>query len=175
MASTSDSPSIPNSSKNQKSAQNTAKQSSYISAPPPFSPIKRDKKPVDPEETSSAVGNATEESFVVGQNNPSTSTGDSRTTEESVPCPVCQVRVPKRSINVHLDECLQEQAGGPRKKPPQTTATTPNVLSSGIPKKASLKPMRKVVYHLIKDSELKKMLKAEGLSVKGNRRTLEWR
>ena len=90
---------------------------------------------------------------------------------------IFQVRVPKRSINVHLDECLQEQAGGPRKKPPQTTTTTPNPLSSGIPKKAppSLKPMRKVVYHLIKDSELKKMLKAEGLSVKGNRKTLEWR
>ena len=35
--------------------------------------------------------------------------------------------------------------------------------------------MRKVVYHLIKDSELKKMLKAEGLSVKGNRKSLEWR
>ena len=91
VASTSDFPSTPNSSKNQKSAQNTAKQSSYISAPPPFSPIKRDKKPVDPEEIPSSVGNATEESFVVGQDNPSTSTKDSGTTEESVPCPVCQV------------------------------------------------------------------------------------
>ena len=91
VASTSDSPSTPNSSKNQKLTQNRAKQSSYISAPPTFSPVKRDKKPVDLEETSSAVGNATEESFAVCQDNPSTSTGDFRTTEESVPCPVCQV------------------------------------------------------------------------------------
>ena len=91
VASTSDFPSTPNSSKNQKSAQNRAKQSSYTSEPPPFSPVKRDKKPVDPEEMPSSAGNATEESFVVGQDNPSTSTKDSRTTEESVPCPVCQV------------------------------------------------------------------------------------
>ena len=89
--STSDSPSTPNSSKNQKSAQNRVKPSSYISEPPLFSPVKTDMKTLDPEETSSAAGNSTEESFVVGQDNPSTSTKDSGTTEESVPCPVCQV------------------------------------------------------------------------------------
>ena len=43
--------------------------------------------------------------------------------ESSVPCPVCQVCVPQRSINVHLDECLQEQAGGPRKKQPDQCNT----------------------------------------------------
>ena len=64
VASTSDFPSTPNSSKNQKSVQNTPNPSNYISAPPLFSPVKRDEKPVDPAETSSAVGIGTEESFV---------------------------------------------------------------------------------------------------------------
>ena len=66
---------------------------------------------------------------IVSQNRESTEAATARVTDatsedssaestSSVPCPVCQVRVPQRSINVHLDECLQEQAGGPRKKLP---------------------------------------------------------
>ena len=66
---------------------------------------------------------------IVSQNRETTEAATARVTDakceessaestSSVPCPVCQVRVPQRSINVHLDECLQEQAGGPRKKLP---------------------------------------------------------
>ena len=79
---------------------------------------------------------------------------------EIVHCPVCQVGVPERNVNQHLDQCLQEQSGA-RVKPRTNT-----------PK---LKPMKKVVYHLLKDAQLKKLIKDEGLSAKGDRKTLEWR
>ena len=56
-----------------------------------------------------------------------------------------------------------------------TTPSTHASPSTATKERPPFKAMRKVVYHLIKDAELKKMLKAEGLSVKGNRKILEWR
>ncbi len=35
-----------------------------------------------------------------------------------------------------------------------------------------MKPMQKIVYHLVKDADLRKKLREEGLDTKGDRKTL---
>ncbi len=41
-----------------------------------------------------------------------------------------------------------------------------------MPPKNTMKPVTKVVYNLLKDSQLKDLLKKEGLETKGDRKTL---
>jgi len=68
-------------------------------------------------------------------------------------CMVCGVPVQTRNYQLHLNNCLDT------KQPPQ-------------PVTVKRKPLPKLVYNLLKDSELKKKCKAVGLNMKGDRKTL---
>ncbi|XP_020290388.1 E3 ubiquitin-protein ligase RAD18-like isoform X2 [Pseudomyrmex gracilis] len=78
---------------------------------------------------------------------------------EKVICPVCKVNVCETNINKHLDDCLKREnaKAQPKKNEPK------------------LKPLPKLVFCLMKDSEIKKKLKQFGLSTQGDRRMLEKR
>ena len=94
------------------------------------------------------------------------------TSSNSVSCPVCQISILQRNINVHLDGCLRRSKG--------TTSNADNVTTERNKEKipfsiqSSSKPSRinKVVYYLMKDGDLKKLLRKEGLDVQGERKTL---
>ncbi|NXG45796.1 RAD18 ligase, partial [Psilopogon haemacephalus] len=73
-----------------------------------------------------------------------------------VECPVCEVAVPEQYINQHLDSCLTRD----EKKD--------SLRSSGHKRK----PLAKVVYNLLSERDLKKKLKAQGLSARGSRQQL---
>jgi hypothetical protein len=75
--------------------------------------------------------------------------------EDRVGCPVCHVQVLQKNVNQHLDRCLAEQKGELRSK------------EAG-PVSNMMRPMKQPVYHLLKDSELKKKLRENGLEVKGD-------
>jgi len=72
------------------------------------------------------------------------------------PCPVCNVPIPDRAIDQHVEKCLST-----RKAPPPITKPV---------KKRSTLP--KLVYNLLKDGELKKKCKEFGLNQKGDRKSL---
>jgi DNA repair protein Rad18 len=118
-----------------------------------------------------------------------------------VSCPVCGINIPEGIINRHLDECLSGQQT--RKEPvktskepvktrteslksnkepvvnvfTQSTSGTQSIQTSNVPpvKKNSMKPVTKVVYNLLKDAQLRALLKKEGLDTKGDRKTMESR
>nr|CAD7461786.1 unnamed protein product [Timema tahoe] len=69
-------------------------------------------------------------------------------------CPVCSVDIPEHNINTHLDSCLKE--------PDRNTEKT-----------EKRQPLPKLVYHFMKESDLKKQLKQLGLSTQGDRKILE--
>nr|CAD7428202.1 unnamed protein product [Timema monikensis] len=69
-------------------------------------------------------------------------------------CPICSVDIPEHHINRHLDSCLKE--------PDRNTEKT-----------EKRQPLPKLVYHLMKESDLKKQLKQLGLSTQGDRKILE--
>nr|CAD7409826.1 unnamed protein product [Timema poppensis] len=69
-------------------------------------------------------------------------------------CPVCSVDIPQHHINTHLDSCLKE--------PDRNSEKT-----------EKRQPLPKLVYHLMKESDLKKQLKQLGLSTQGDRKILE--
>ncbi|NXX46778.1 RAD18 ligase, partial [Tricholaema leucomelas] len=75
---------------------------------------------------------------------------------KKVECPVCEVAVPEQYINQHLDRCLTRD----EKKD--------SLRSSGHKRK----PLAKVVYNLLSERDLKKKLKAQGLSARGSRQQL---
>ncbi|NXP70053.1 RAD18 ligase, partial [Ramphastos sulfuratus] len=75
---------------------------------------------------------------------------------KKVECPVCEVAVPEQYINQHLDSCLTRD----EKKD--------SLRSSGHRRK----PLAKVVYNLLSERDLKKKLKAQGLSARGSRQQL---
>ena len=69
-------------------------------------------------------------------------------TIKEVPCPVCNTLMREAIINMHLDSCLKSD------------------------KPAKRKPMPKLIYHLMKDQELRKRLRELGLSSTGDKNTL---
>lgn len=72
-------------------------------------------------------------------------------------CPVCNVDIPLKNVNMHLDSCL--------------AASDPD--SSRIkPKPERREPIPKRVYTMMKDKELKKYLKDYGLSSNGDRKAM---
>ncbi|XP_064012206.1 E3 ubiquitin-protein ligase RAD18 isoform X2 [Pogoniulus pusillus] len=75
---------------------------------------------------------------------------------KKVECPVCEVAVPEQYINQHLDSCLTRD----EKKD--------SLRSSGHKRK----PLAKVVYNLLSERDLKRKLKAQGLSARGSRQQL---
>jgi len=77
-------------------------------------------------------------------------------------CPVCSVEVPQRNINAHLDKCLKDQELQQRN----------GVASSSDQSRPGRKPVQKIVYHLLKDAELKKRMRELGLDDKGSRKIL---
>ncbi|XP_011309144.1 E3 ubiquitin-protein ligase RAD18-like [Fopius arisanus] len=79
------------------------------------------------------------------------------TTRTLVPCPVCRVKISELHINRHLDDCLKRQTEPNR--PPRV--------------ETKRKPLPKLVFCLMKDTELKKKLKLLNLSIRGDRKTLE--
>ena len=74
-------------------------------------------------------------------------------TGNRVPCPVCRVAVLEKNVNNHLDKCLAEQSGEIKK--PEPTHVN------------NMRPLKQPIYHLLKDSEIKKRLKDQGLEAKG--------
>ncbi|XP_068013785.1 E3 ubiquitin-protein ligase RAD18 [Melanerpes formicivorus] len=91
-----------------------------------------------------------------GQEQPSTSVLKA---VRKVECPVCEVPVPEQYINRHLDSCL----GREEKKD--------SLRSSALRRK----PLCKVVYNLLSERELRRRLRALGLSARGSRQQLERR
>ncbi|KAK9505406.1 hypothetical protein O3M35_009471 [Rhynocoris fuscipes] len=86
---------------------------------------------------------------------PKMSSARPRRPEELTSCPVCEVKVPARNINIHLDSCL---ALDPAAKPKQKV------------KRRS--PLPKRVYTMMPEKNLKKFLKDYGLSTSGDRKTM---
>ncbi|RZF39825.1 hypothetical protein LSTR_LSTR000473 [Laodelphax striatellus] len=72
-----------------------------------------------------------------------------------VPCPVCNVDIPERNINGHLDSCLARD-GAPK--------------VSNVPSRRS--PIPKRVYNMMSDKDLRKWLKTYGLNSIGDKKTL---
>ncbi|KAI5737263.1 hypothetical protein M8J76_011635 [Diaphorina citri] len=77
---------------------------------------------------------------------------------KTLPCPVCNVAIPERNINLHLDECLARANGAPPKSQPMN--------------KPSRKPLPKLVLSLMKEKELKQYCKEYGLSTVGEKKAL---
>jgi hypothetical protein len=96
-----------------------------------------------------------------------------KTSSSSVSCPVCQISILQRNINVHLDGCLGR---GKIIQSDTDSVTTESTNKDKIPHSVpiSAKPSRihKVVYYLMKDGDLKKVLRKEGLDIQGDRKTL---
>lgn len=78
--------------------------------------------------------------------------------EKFVPCPVCNVDIPEKNINVHLDACLKRSENFD-----QHTSPTRSQKRKAFPK---------FVYSLLQDKELRKMLKQQGLSTHGDHKAL---
>ncbi|XP_066984180.1 E3 ubiquitin-protein ligase RAD18-like isoform X2 [Macrobrachium rosenbergii] len=85
---------------------------------------------------------------------------DTGNEEPKVACPVCNVRVPERNINLHLDACLKRMEEGDKEE---------IVCVDQQPKR---KPLPKLVYSLLSEKQLRQMLKEVGLSVQGDRQQL---
>ncbi|CAH1400351.1 unnamed protein product [Nezara viridula] len=79
---------------------------------------------------------------------------------ETKPCPVCNVDVPVKNINFHLDSCL---------------AAADPVVTKPKPPVEKRKPLTKLVYTMMKEKELKRYLKEHGLNSNGDRKSLIWR
>ncbi|XP_021342779.1 uncharacterized protein LOC110443107 [Mizuhopecten yessoensis] len=77
-------------------------------------------------------------------------------TGAKMPCPVCGVEVHNQVINRHLDQCL-------------ASAEKKSSLRRSTPKR---KYMAKLVYNIMSERDLRKKLKEEGLSNKGDKQTL---
>ncbi|KAG8223993.1 hypothetical protein J437_LFUL012096, partial [Ladona fulva] len=75
---------------------------------------------------------------------------------QTVPCPVCNVDIPERNINLHLDACLAKS-----KEDPKSSHQTP-----------MRKPLPKLVYPLLQEKDLRRKLKELGLNTLGDRKTL---
>ncbi|XP_023722803.1 E3 ubiquitin-protein ligase RAD18 isoform X2 [Cryptotermes secundus] len=80
------------------------------------------------------------------------------TTDNLVPCPVCSIDIPEKNINVHLDACLQRAEQSDQHSSPK--------------KVQKRKPLPKLVYSLLQDRELRKILRQHGLSTHGDRKAL---
>ncbi|XP_014246797.1 E3 ubiquitin-protein ligase RAD18-like [Cimex lectularius] len=74
---------------------------------------------------------------------------------EFIQCPVCQVDVPTKNINLHLDSCLA-------------------IDNNAKPKKSNEKrdPLPKRLYHMMPDKSLKNVMRIYGLSTQGDRKVL---
>ena len=72
-------------------------------------------------------------------------------------CPVCSVEVPKRNADRHVQRCLKESSN-----PVPSSVGTPN----------GMKPVRKPVYHLLKEVDLRRLVRESGLDWRGNRAAL---
>ncbi|XP_021927433.1 postreplication repair E3 ubiquitin-protein ligase rad18-like isoform X2 [Zootermopsis nevadensis] len=83
---------------------------------------------------------------------------NSNTSSSLVPCPVCNIDIPERNINVHLDACLKRSEHTAQHSSPT--------------KVQKRKPLPKLVYSLLHEKELRKMLKQKGLSTHGDRKAL---
>ena len=85
---------------------------------------------------------------------------EDETDSKKVPCPVCRVAILEKNVNSHLDKCLTGQ-------PTEINATTKKNVS-----KNRMKTIPLPVFHLLKDSDIKKRLKDHGLQFKGDRNVL---
>ncbi|XP_065343191.1 E3 ubiquitin-protein ligase RAD18-like [Cloeon dipterum] len=83
-----------------------------------------------------------------------------------VPCPVCGVQIAERSINLHIDKCLD--SGG---KPQGTNSAFMLAMQKSVNLQMR-KRMPKLVYSLMKDAELRKRCYEVNLSIQGDRKTL---
>ena len=85
---------------------------------------------------------------------------EDETDSKKVPCPVCRVAILEKNVNSHLDKCLTGQ-------PTEINATTKKNVT-----KNRMKTIPLPVFHLLKDSDIKKRLKDHGLQFKGDRNVL---
>ena len=103
--------------------------------------------------------------------------------EDLVDCPVCSQKIVETKINIHLDTCLTSRerkdnprstsSQSPRKQDQATSEKSSHVgANSFIPQVAKRKPLNKLVYTLLSNTDLKRKMKEHGLSIKGERQTL---
>ena len=132
---------------------------------------------------------------------PSTSrvTLEPETPAQGPSCPVCNAQVEAKRMNTHLDLCLNgledpELSKSTTKKTPQMPLTSPKPASPSpqktfsftqpppkscaisrpqtLVKRVEMKPAQKLVYHLLKDGELKRKLREAGLPTDGDKKAL---
>lgn len=103
--------------------------------------------------------------------------------EDLVDCPVCGQKMAPTRINLHLDSCLTSKdrkdnlrstsSQSPKKEDQNTSETSSHVgANSFIPQVVRRKPLNKLVYTLLSNTDLKRKMKEHGLSIKGDRQTL---
>ena len=91
----------------------------------------------------------------------SSKSNSSQSKKEVSPCEVCKVEIPTRNLNLHTEKCRKSAKVGMKKE------------SSFIRKRPP--PLPKLVYSLLKETELKKKCKEFCLNPKGDRKLLESR
>ncbi|XP_046840165.1 E3 ubiquitin-protein ligase RAD18-like [Xenia sp. Carnegie-2017] len=105
-----------------------------------------------------------------------------RNEEDLISCPVCELKMPQSRINLHLDSCLGNKhqneaktlACSSKKSEDKETHGKSAVFGANslIPLVKGRKPMNKLVYKLLSNTELKRKMKEHGLSIKEDRQTL---
>ncbi|QDZ18021.1 RING/FYVE/PHD-type zinc finger protein [Chloropicon primus] len=102
--------------------------------------------------------------------------------EEKLPkgktrCPICNILVSMKLAQTHVTYCLQKhEKGGGQSSGGGAIARSPPPFSPGgvgsLPNKIQPRKLPKLVYHIIKDKELKKLLQKYKLPASGDRKTL---
>ncbi|XP_034256901.1 E3 ubiquitin-protein ligase RAD18-like isoform X1 [Thrips palmi] len=96
-----------------------------------------------------------------------------------VPCPVCGTIMAQRLVNSHLDRCLLEPKTRSSETVKSPTPTVNSAAKTSIAKSSnsaesnpSLQPIKKMVYNLLSDKQIKNELRKYGLAIQGDRSTL---
>ena len=124
----------------------------------PAPKVKKSSKPAHPQKVTPEFQSAT--SSVAPEagtsNTLNVDCSDSSQNQKKIPCPVCQVEIPEKNVNLHLDQCLAEKNGE----------------ISIVSTVRKMEPLKLPVFHLLKDSEIKKRLRDLGLDTSGDKKVL---
>ena len=120
----------------------------------------------EPQEHVSTKTNVNEEESLVKDN--FTASGRQKRGLNCVECPVCGKFTEKRRIEDHVNRCLDTDS----QEESPTKELTPQIKQNPEPKRV---PLAKKVYSLLKEKDLRQILKDLGLSTTGNKKQLEKR
>ena len=124
--------------------------------------LKKSSKPAHPQKviTEFPCTDASKDASAAPEAGPSNTqivdNSDLSQNQKKMPCPVCQVDIPEKNMNIHLDQCLAEKNGE----------------ISIVSTVRRMEPLKLPVFHLLKDNEIKKRLKDLGLDATGDKKVL---